>query len=274
MHTNEECKFKIAGVKLLSEQLKLEIKERGSAFSIAESITVMCNELLKEFPEVEKVEQSTNVPSSIVSREESLMQPYVKSGGSNSKSKEDYIKRVPNFLSTEECDACLKHFKEVPSMWELSAFYDRSTGNSMTRYSSQESYMSMEDFPGNKEILKKIYDEIGKYQVSTGAISSWSGWSGYSPLRLNRYSAGQNMPKHVDHIYNLFDGDIKGVPILTFIINFNDNYSGGDLIMFDEETGISLKKGELVLFPSNFLYPHSVGTVREGIRYSGVGWVF
>ena len=50
LHTDEECMVKLNGIKILGEQLKLEIKERGCAFSIAESILVMCDELLREFP--------------------------------------------------------------------------------------------------------------------------------------------------------------------------------------------------------------------------------
>ena len=54
MHTDEQCAQKLKGIKILSEQLKLSIRNRGSAYNIAESITVMCDELLREFPNDEK----------------------------------------------------------------------------------------------------------------------------------------------------------------------------------------------------------------------------
>jgi len=49
MHTNEQCAQKLEGIKSLGEQLKLSIKDRGAEFALAESIIVMCDELLREF---------------------------------------------------------------------------------------------------------------------------------------------------------------------------------------------------------------------------------
>jgi hypothetical protein len=54
MHTDEQCKIKLEGIKVLSERLLLSIKDRGSEYAIAESIIVMCNELIREFPNDQK----------------------------------------------------------------------------------------------------------------------------------------------------------------------------------------------------------------------------
>ena len=40
--------------------------------------------------------------------------------------------------------------------------------------------------------------------------------------------------------------------------------------MFDRE--IKLNAGDLVIFPSNFLYPHKISPVTDGVRYSYVSW--
>jgi predicted 2-oxoglutarate/Fe(II)-dependent dioxygenase YbiX len=39
-------------------------------------------------------------------------------------------------------------------------------------------------------------------------------------------------------------------------------------------TNIKLKKGDLLIFPSVFLYPHKVEPVKKGIRYSFISWVW
>ena len=56
----------------------------------------------------------------------------------------------------------------------------------------------------------------------------------------------------------------------------NDNYKGGDLIFSTpcstSEIKIEKKKNRLVIWPSNFMYPHTVLPVTEGIRYSIVSW--
>lgn len=54
MHTDEQCAQKLKGIKILSEQLKLSIKDRGTEYTLAESISVMCDELLREFPNDKK----------------------------------------------------------------------------------------------------------------------------------------------------------------------------------------------------------------------------
>ena len=93
----------------------------------------------------------------------------------------------------------------------------------------------------------------------------------FSSIRFNRYKPGQIMRQHHDHIHSLFDGKIKGVPVLSFIMNFNDDYEGADLF-FWEDTVVKLGKGDIVMFPSNFLFPHGVTEATKGKRYSGVCW--
>ena len=93
----------------------------------------------------------------------------------------------------------------------------------------------------------------------------------FCPIRLNRYSSGQIMRQHHDHIHDIFDGKLKGVPVLSFILNFNDDYEGADLF-FWEDTVVKLGKGDIAMFPSCFLFPHGVTEAIKGIRYSGVCW--
>jgi predicted 2-oxoglutarate/Fe(II)-dependent dioxygenase YbiX len=71
----------------------------------------------------------------------------------------------------------------------------------------------------------------------------------------------------------MFDGSRKGVPVLTVLGALNDDYEGGELVMWND-TQIELTAGKIMIFPSNFLYPHEVKIVKEGIRYSFVSWVW
>ena len=80
------------------------------------------------------------------------------------------------------------------------------------------------------------------------------------------------MQIHYDHIQTIFDGKRKGVPILSFVGLLNDNYKGGEFICREKE--IKLKRGDILLFPSNFMFPHGVKEVTKGLRYSFVSWAF
>ena len=95
----------------------------------------------------------------------------------------------------------------------------------------------------------------------------------FSTIRFNRYGSGQIMRQHHDHIHSLFDGNEKGIPVLSFILNLNDDYEGADLF-FWENYIVPLGKGDIIMFPSLFLFPHGVTEAKKGKRYSAVSWAW
>ena len=95
----------------------------------------------------------------------------------------------------------------------------------------------------------------------------------FSTIRFNRYRKGQLMRRHHDHIYSIFDGDRKGIPIISIILNFNNEYKGGQLY-FWHDYELQLGKGDIIMFPSLFMYPHGVKEPTEGERFSGVCWAW
>ena len=95
----------------------------------------------------------------------------------------------------------------------------------------------------------------------------------FSSIRFNRYSNGQIMRQHIDHIHSLFDGKDKGIPVLTLILNLNEDYEGADLFFWDNHI-VKPGKGDVVIFPSLFLFPHGVTEAKKGKRYSAVCWAW
>ena len=94
-----------------------------------------------------------------------------------------------------------------------------------------------------------------------------------SEIRFNRYHLDQKMDMHFDHIKSLFDGSNPGIPALSFVGALNDNYEGGELV-FWKDYSIKLKKGEVLCFPSNFLYQHRVNPILNGVRDTFVCWAW
>ncbi len=95
----------------------------------------------------------------------------------------------------------------------------------------------------------------------------------FTGIRFNRYSGGQIMRQHHDHIHSIFDGKDKGIPLLSFILNLNDDYEGADLFFWEDHI-VKLGKGDIVMFPSLFLFPHGVTEATKGKRYSAVSWAW
>jgi len=77
---------------------------------------------------------------------------------------------------------------------------------------------------------------------------------------------------HVDHIHFL-------PRTLSCILLLNNDYEGGQLKFATPEgkkiyKEVDVKPGRLIIFPSNFLYPHKVTSITNGVRYSIVAWAF
>ena len=126
-----------------------------------------------------------------------------------------------------------------------------------------------------KLLLKYLGPAVKNYQQKYSTITARArdNWITHiSRVRFNRYKVGTKMQIHYDHIQTIFDGKRKGVPILSFVGLLNDNYKGGEFICREKE--IKLKRGDILLFPSNFMFPHGVKEVTKGLRYSFVSWAF
>jgi predicted 2-oxoglutarate/Fe(II)-dependent dioxygenase YbiX len=129
----------------------------------------------------------------------------------------------------------------------------------------------LEDTPSLENILNPLVSLSVKYYNDFIGSEKVSQVTCFSPVRFNRYQKGQTMRIHCDHIKTLFEGEVKGIPVLSIIINFNNDYQGGDLIFWDDYK-VDLGEGDVVVFPSLFLFPHRIEEVTENIRYSGVAW--
>ena len=61
------------------------------------------------------------------------------------------------------------------------------------------------------------------------------------------------MALHCDHIHSIFDGEKKGIPILSILGTLNEDYGGGKFIMFDDYE-VPFKTGDVVIFPGWLLH--------------------
>ena len=159
--------------------------------------------------------------------------------------------------------------------WSQHTWYSNTTGS----YGSEDTMeLDVQNItPELQQLLTPIMIEAGarynqKYSYK-GSERTGQIMTKFSAIRFNRYGKGQIMRQHHDHIHSLFDGNEKGIPVLSFILNLNDNYRGADLY-FWEDYAVHLGKGDIIMFPSLFLFPHGVTEAREGVRYSAVSWAW
>ena len=183
----------------------------------------------------------------------------------------DYVKVYENHIPADLCKSTTERLNTIE--WNRHSFYHpRKDSFESGPY---ELAVSHEEIPEKAEINQKVWFAIERYVLKDFAsFDEWfDGWNGFMHVRFNRYDPTTRMKKHCDHIHSLFDGERKGVPILTIVGALNDGYEGGEFIMFDDHR-IHLPAGAVLVFPSNFMYPHEVKPVKSGVRYSFVSWTW
>jgi 2OG-Fe(II) oxygenase superfamily len=185
-----------------------------------------------------------------------------------------YVKVYDNWIDPEICKKTINEFEtqEYTNTFQQHLFYDIRTKTALNRSGENELEVSCSNVSSKDYLMKKVWD--GCYQYLTDLDFSWfNNWSGYSDIRFNKYSENKCMAIHCDHIQSLFDGEKKGIPTLSIVGLLNDDYDGGEFVMWTDQV-IKLKCGSVMIFPSNFLFPHRVNPVKKGTRYSFVSWAY
>ena len=184
---------------------------------------------------------------------------------------EDYI-YVKNHIPTQVCELLIDECNKKE--WKKHTWNNYATGTF-----ESEPTKELDVMPCTKEQQNKITPYLIKALDAYQVKHTWPGdktqgpWlTKFSPIRFNKYEVGTMMRIHYDHIHSIFDGKMKGVPLVSIVANLNENYEGSEFYCRGKE--IKLKTGDILLFPSNFMYPHEVKEAKKGVRYSFVSWAF
>jgi len=186
---------------------------------------------------------------------------------------QDTIFIVKKIIPDNLCDFVVQEVEKRE--WKPHTWYNAQSGS----YGSEET-MELDvqsTSPELQQLLTPIIIQAGSAYNQNFAFLSCERtrqiMNKFTTIRFNRYTPGQIMRQHHDHIHSIFDGQEKGIPVLSFILNFNDDYEGAKLFFWDDYE-LDLGKGDIVMWPSNFLYPHGVTEATKGKRYSAVTWAW
>jgi predicted 2-oxoglutarate/Fe(II)-dependent dioxygenase YbiX len=180
----------------------------------------------------------------------------------------DYILVLKDIIPDKLCNDILNEY-ENSNEWLDAAVGGKDKINKKARNCTLIEISSNITIEKNKNIRKILDNEI--FECTKKAIEKYnekfkeidiSKDSGY---QLLKYEKGGFYTQHVDSFT-----EIPRTISCSFILN--DNFKGGEFSFFDNKITYSLKKGSAIMFPSNFLYPHSVLPVIDGTRYSIVTW--
>lgn len=179
----------------------------------------------------------------------------------------EYVKIITDVFEPNICQSIIEQIegnKQEKHFWS-NHHGDRYTDKSELDVSYQKT--TYDDL-----IYQRLREIVLYYQKEVIDNNEWKDYQEISKLRYNIYRVGHSMKFHVDHIHSLYQGSITGVPILSIVGMLNDDYQGGDFIMWNNFR-IPLSRGSVLVFPSTFMYPHEIKPVITGTRYSYVSWV-
>jgi predicted 2-oxoglutarate/Fe(II)-dependent dioxygenase YbiX len=117
-----------------------------------------------------------------------------------------------------------------------------------------------------KHIDKIIQQHYSHYKFKFPYLKT----SNLNQIDLLKYEVGGKYEIHTDHSH-------QGQRTLTFILNLNEDYEGGDFVFYNQDNTemkrVKCKTATCIMFPSNFQYPHRIEPITKGTRYSIVAWL-
>lgn len=183
-----------------------------------------------------------------------------------------YYKIYKNRISQELTDEILHNLKSVDFEQHKFAPLSGDQNKVGTLSGDQELDVAMSYTYRNSNVEDIVWNTIRDYYVDSN-LKWFNTWNGYSFPRWNKYKETRKMAPHVDQIKTLFDGERKGDPTLSVLGLLKTEFTGGEFTLLNDII-TDFEPGDIIVFPSNFLYPHKVDPVISGERYSFISWTW
>lgn len=112
-----------------------------------------------------------------------------------------------------------------------------------------------------KQVWQDSYDVMNEAVKDYCFDNSLSEMEYWEVMNFVKYGEGQHFQEHTDHGYS-YNATVSLVGYL------NDDYEGGEIFFRLQGLTIKPDAGDLLIFPSNYMYPHRAMPVKTGVKYS------
>jgi hypothetical protein len=117
----------------------------------------------------------------------------------------------------------------------------------------------------NKNLSNIFYEGFTKYENDYKQFYGIT-FSDHQNYEVLRYGNGQMFKNHVD--------DCQDWPRrISTVYYLNDNYEGGAISFPRFNVTYQPKANDFLIFPSTYVYNHSISEVTKGTRYAVVSWI-
>lgn len=180
-----------------------------------------------------------------------------------------YFVYTTDCLTKSECDEIIEHSENNHN------FEESKVGNSVEDYSirksktfkiSNENHIELLLDRLNDCFLKYCEDHLEDLYWSAVQRSTIDGYT-FEPLQYTKYDIGNYYNWHVDQ-----GSDTRTIcRLLSFVLYLNDDFEGGCTEFAFEK--YKPNAGQVLIFPSNFLFPHCGTKVHSGTKKIITTWI-
>ena len=181
-----------------------------------------------------------------------------------------YIKIFKNRVDNTLCKEILQQQSSPSALWEEHTWTNAKYEVIKDQVHEPET-CNPNTIPNTPILMNIIWNTIHDY-IKELNTPWFKVWRGHSLVKYIRYPVETSMRMHVDFIHEVFDGQRRGIPILTVVGLLNDDFEGGEfnLVGVDQK----IMAGDIMVFPSTFMYPHEIKVITKGCRHSFQSWVW
>jgi predicted 2-oxoglutarate/Fe(II)-dependent dioxygenase YbiX len=179
----------------------------------------------------------------------------------------DYIVVIKNALTNPLCDAILDEFTKSDE-WT-----DTVVDTGVIKKDIRNCKTIAISYPHIIQKNKKVRLKLDKYIFLSASKCIKEYNAKFSHCKIEEDSGYELLKYPEGCFYTEHTDSFKAVPravSCSFILN--DDFEGGEFAFFNRELKYKLEKGDALMFPSNFMYPHEVMPVTKGTRYSIITW--
>jgi predicted 2-oxoglutarate/Fe(II)-dependent dioxygenase YbiX len=181
---------------------------------------------------------------------------------------EDFIQVFDNVLSDDICDRIVEEYSNSFE-WNHSTVDNNSVNFDIRKCDSipiSHEFILSNNLEYRKNLDNLIYESVKKAKdrylekFKNLYVTADTGYD------LLKYEEGDFYIQHTDSCGTTSNR------IISCSIQLNDDYDGGEFAFFNREMMIRSKKGSMIMFPSNFMFPHEIMPIIRGTRYAIITW--
>lgn len=182
----------------------------------------------------------------------------------------NYIVVLKNIVSQDLCNIILKEYADCAEWVQAEeSGVDRETKLDDKKRNCYTIGISHPFIIKQSQIRLNIDTEI--FNCAANCIQEYNNQFPHAHIaqdtgyELLRYTESQFYTQHTDSF-------LQAPRLISCSFALNDNYDGGEFAFFDRQLKYKLNQGDVIMFPSTFMYPHEIMPVTKGIRYSIITW--